>query len=203
MSRSSFTAIALALLAGAGTVQAQSPFTLELRGGPAFATEDLGVSSLKTGGGFEMSALWRFMPHTGAYLGWDWHRMVTDEPFLGEDFDVEDTGYAFGLRFGHPWTNSLGSWVRAGGIYNHIELEDDEGDIVSDSGHELGWEAGAGLSVKLGTRFALTPGVRYRTFSTELDVGDTTVPVDLSYVTAEIGFTWTPGGPTFVAARAR
>jgi hypothetical protein len=45
--------------------------------------------------------------------------------------------------------------------------------------------------------------VRYRTYSTELALGQTTVPVDLSYVTAEIMLSYRFGGPAVSAARVR
>jgi opacity protein-like surface antigen len=203
MSRFSLMTAALVLLTGASTAQAQSRFSLELRGGPAWPTADLGESALETGIGFGFNVGYRLQQHLGAYAGWDWHRFVTEEPFNGGDYDVEDTGYAFGLQFRHPLTDRFGGWVRASGIYNHIELEDDGGSIIADTGHELGWEAGGGLLFPVGQHFALTPGVRYRTFSATLDTGQGEVPVDLSYVTAEIGLTWSFGGRTLSAARSR
>lgn len=201
MSKALSIAGVLLMAAGTATAHAQSPFSLELRGGAAIPTADLDDSSMKSGVGFELMAGYRLLPHVGLYAGWDWHRLATDEPFAGADYDVEDTGYAFGLQFRHPFTDRLGGWVRGGGIYNHIELENDDGDIVADSGHELGWEAGGGLSFAVSDRFALTPGVRYRTFSANLDVGQSDIPVDLSYLTAEIGFMWSFGGRTLAAAR--
>ena len=203
MSRYLSLMVALLMVAVASTVHAQGPWSLELRGGPAFPTADLNDASLGTGAGFGVAASYRFLPHLGAYAGWDWHRLGLDEPFLGGDYDVEDTGYAFGLQFQHPMIRSIEGWVRAGGIFNHIEMEDDAGTIVDDSGHELGWEVGGGLSFPLGRHFALTPGARYRTFSTTIEIDDAQVPVDLSYLTAEVGLSWTFGARTLSAVRAR
>ena len=203
MSRFSPLLVALFLVAGAGAVQAQSRFSVELRGGAAWPTADVGDATLETGGGFGFNAGFRLQPHLGVYAGWDWHRFVTDEPFSGGNYDIEDTGYVFGLQFRHPITSRVGGWLRGGGIYNHIELEDDAGSIIADSGHELGWEAGGGMLFPIGERFVLTPGVRYRTFSATLDAGDGDVPVDLSYIAAEIGLTYSFGGRTLSAARSR
>jgi opacity protein-like surface antigen len=198
MRRSTFAAVALLLAAGA--VQAQSPFAMELRGGAAVPTADLDDTALKTGGGFEFTGRYRIMPHVLAYVGWDWFRFVTDEPFAGADFDVENTGYAFGLQFQHPLAGSMEWLLRAGAVYNHIELEDNDGDIVADSGHEFGWEVGGGVSIPLNPRFALTPGVRYRTLSADLDVGAGNVPVDLSYVAIELGIAYSFGARPMAAA---
>jgi hypothetical protein len=203
VSRSITLTVALMFAVGAGAAQAQGPFGLELRGGGALPTADLGDASLSAGFGFGIAGSYRLLPHLGAYVGWDWHRMATDRAFLGDDYDVEDTGYAFGMQFQHPLVRGIGGWARAGGLYNHIELEDDEGTIVADSGHELGWELGGGFSIPLGQRLALTPGARYRTFSATLEVDQVDVPVDLSYVALEVGLTWTFGARPMSAVRAR
>jgi hypothetical protein len=108
--------------------------------------------------------------------------------------DFEETGYVFGLRWEHPLPNERGNgmavWARAGGTLKHIEVEDGEGEIVSDSGHGLGWEVGAGLSLPLGERFSLTPGIRYKALSRELEVGSSPTDWDLSDVTFELGGRW-------------
>lgn len=197
------TTVALLALASAGVAQAQSNIGVEVRGGAGFPTEDLGDASLLIGGGAGLTVNYRFMPHVLAYAGWDWFLFKTDQPFAGAAYDVENTGYAFGLQFQHPVVPGIGYWVRAGGTYQHIELEDDDGDVVADSGHELGWEAGGGVRVMLGRGFALTPGVRYRRLATELAVGQTSVPVDLAYVTAEIGLQYTFGPRGLAAALGR
>lgn len=168
-------------MAATGSVHAQAPVTLELRGGAALPTDDLGDVALNPGAGAGLTVGYDFMPHLGAYVGWDWFRMTSDEA-AGESFDVENTGYAFGLRFQHPLMSQVGYWVRAGGLYAHIELEDDS-DITVDSGHELGWEAGAGLRLPVGDRFMLTPGLRYRMLPTDL----MNPSVDLAYIAIEMG----------------
>lgn len=168
----------------------QDRWEFEVRGGAAFPTVDVGDVALDTGFGFEGIFQYRFLPHLGAYAGWDWMH------FSGEsgDVDVEETGYAFGLRFEHPFGGEAGPglayWLRGGATVDHIELEDEAGDITADSGHGLGWEAGAGLSMRLGDHARFRPGVRYRSLSRDLDLGAGEQSVDLRYVTAEIAFGW-------------
>ena len=203
MRRFMISTVMLLAIASAGIAQAQSPVGFELRGGAAFPTEDLDDASLKTGGGAGFTINYRFMPQLLAYAGWDWFLLKTDEPFGGAAYDVENTGYAFGLQIQHPVLKSVGYWVRAGGRYSHIELEDADGDLAADSGHEFGWEAGGGVRIAIGEHFALTPGVRYRTLSADLTVGQTTVPVDLSYLTAEIGIQYSIGPARVITALVR
>lgn len=193
--------IALAGVFCALPLAAQDRAAIELRGGAALPMEDLGGSDLDPGGGFGLTAALRFMPHVLAYAGWDWFRLTTDEPFAGMDLDVENTGYAFGLKFQHPLLSDVEGWLRAGAIYNHVELENGDGDRVADSGHELGWEAGTGASIPIGRRFALTPGVRYRTFSGEVDAGTGPIDVNVSYVALEVGIAYQFGARVFSALR--
>lgn len=202
MSKLGAVPIAL-LLVTVGGAQAQVPVSLELRGGAALPTADLGDATLDGGGGFGAFIAYRLRQHIDAYAGWEWHHFTTDKPFAGGDYDVEDTGYSFGLELRHPALLPFGLWARAGGIYNHVVLEDANGDVVADSGHELGWEAGGGAWVPLTQQLALMTGVRYRTFSATLNPGAGHVPVDLSYVAAELGVTWMFGGRTMAASRAR
>jgi hypothetical protein len=39
--------------------------------------------------------------------------------------------------------------LKGGATYNHIETENSEGEIIDDSGHGFGWQAGTGLSLAI------------------------------------------------------
>lgn len=190
--------VAIMMVAGTSAARAQDSFALEFRGGVAMPTEDLDNTALKTGAGFGATASYRVLPHLRLYGGWDWTHFVTEDVFASREYDVEPNGYAFGMQFQHPMANKVHGWLRAGGLYNHAELEDEDGDIV-DSGHELGFEGGAGVRVALGDRFALTPGVRYRQFSADLEMPSGTIPVDIKFVSFEMGLAWSFGSPQPVA----
>lgn len=193
MERCSLIAAALFLLHAAPAV-AQERWAAEVRAGVAFPTSDIGEEELDVGVGFEGTVRYRFLPHLAAYAGWDWFGFATEAEAEGAELDVEETGYALGLRFEHPFSGEAGSgpayWLRAGATIDHIEVEDDEGEIVADSDHGLGWEAGGGLTVPIGESVLLTPGVRYRSLSRDLDVGDGEIPVDLRYLAADVGVVW-------------
>jgi hypothetical protein len=165
------------------------PWSVQFSGGAALPTQEMGDSELGTGLGFEGLVGYRFMPHLGAYAGWDWHHFIADESFAGPDVDVEETGYAFGLQFIHPiGESSLSYVIRAGGTFDHIEIENDEGDIVADSEHGLGWEAGLGLDMAFAGDWHVRPMVRYRTLSRDIDIEEEVTEVDLNYVALEVGF---------------
>ena len=183
------TAPLLLLLAVCATaLPARAQFGVELSGAGDVALQDLGPSDLGTGLGFGATLTYRFMPHLSAYAGWGWNHFSADGAPAGSDGNAEETGYTFGLQFAHPiGTAPVGYYVAAGGVYDHIEFEDADGDLVGDTGHGLGWQVGAGLVVPLSSRVSLTPGLRYRSLSRELEVGGAMTDMDLRYVSGRVG----------------
>jgi len=108
--------------------------------------------------------------------------------FVQADADIEETGYLFGLQFAQPIGESIfGYYVRAGGIYNHLEVENEDGDIVEDSGHGLGWQAGAGLDIYLGSNWMIRPGVKFQSLTRELGPEKIKNEVDLNYISTTVG----------------
>jgi hypothetical protein len=188
--------IAVSMIVGLATTDsmAQGRWGIDIRGSVAFPTQELGKADLNTGFGIEPTVHYRFMPHLGAYLGWGWHRFTTDNMVATAEMDVEETGYSFGLQFVHPIQGtSLSYFVRGGGVYNHIELENDEGNITADSGHGLGWQAEAGLAIPISEYWNIMPGVRYRALGREIDIENVKTEVDLNYVSVGVSFSRTLG----------
>lgn len=168
-----------------------SRFSFELGLGPSFPTQNLGGADLNTGVGFEGIFHYRFMPHMGTYAGWGWNKFSADNSFAGNNMDFEETGYVFGLEFKHPiGTSNYAYYLRAGGLYNHIEAEDDDGNITDDTGHGLGWQLAGGIDVPLGGKWSLTPGVKFNALNREFDDGEITRDLDLRYLTARVGILW-------------
>ncbi len=181
----------LTLLVSAPEASAGGSWSADLQGGLAFTTKDFGDAELGTGLGMEATVSYSLQTHLWAYGGWGFRHFNTEESFAGADIDVEETGYLVGLRYEHPMCSSpTAFYIRAGATINHIELENDEGDMVSDSEHGLGWEAGAGVSIPMGTSWKLTPGVRYRSLSRDIEIGTETTSVDLNYVSVEAGVSY-------------
>jgi opacity protein-like surface antigen len=186
-------ALSLIVSSQGSPVSAQERWGMEFRANGAIATQDADRDTRKNGVGFEANVQYRFLPHLGAYVGWDWTHFSALESIAGPNMDLEETGYAFGLRFQHPLREGSGTrwWVRGGGIYNHLELENGDGDIVEDSGHGLGWEAGAGLALAISEGWTLTPGIRYRELSRDLKIQDAIIPVDVEALAFELGVGFT------------
>ncbi len=179
----------LALLLIAAMASAQDRWSLEFRPGASFATTDFGSVNLETGFGFEGTVNYHFMPHLSAYLGWGWSHFASDPAPAGEKLDFEETGYTVGLRFVHPVGGSgLSYKVGAGAIFNHVEIEDNAGERIADTGHGAGWQVEAGVAIPLSTWLVLTPDVRYRSLSREITIGTMTTPADLNYISVGVRF---------------
>lgn len=163
-------------------------FGFELSSGASFATQKLGGAELNPSIGFEGILHYRFLLHTGMYGGWGWNRFGSDNSFAGRDVCFEETGYVFGLQYKHPFGESNTSYyLRAGGLYNHIEIENADGDITHDSGHGLGWQLAGGFDINLGKNWSLTPGVRFNSLSRDVANEGVNVPMNLNYLQVRVG----------------
>ena len=80
--------------------------------------------------------------------------------------------------------------IKGGGTYNHIETENSAGKIIYDTGHGFGWQAGGGIAIPIGKRWLLVPEVRYRSLSRDINTGDGTTPIDLNYLSAGVGISY-------------
>ncbi|MDF1547921.1 MAG: porin family protein [Bacteroidales bacterium] len=168
--------------------ESEKRFGVELNGGVSFATSDLNDADLKTGFGLEGLLHYRFMPHTGVYAGWGYNKFSAENSFAGNNADFEETGYVFGLQFKHEFGASpLAYYLRAGALYNHIEIENNEGDIIEDTGHGFGFQLAGGIDIPLGSNWSLTPGVKFNSLSRDLDAGTNTLDIKLNYLSVRIG----------------
>lgn len=163
-------------------------FGVELNGGAAFPVKDIGNTKLNAGGGFEGLFHYRFMPHLGVYAGWGWNKLSADNSFAGEDVCFEETGYVFGLQFMHPIADlPFSYYVRGAGLYNHIEVENADGDIVYDTGHGFGFQVAGGVNFNLGKNWSLNPGVKFNALNRDIDLEGGSMSIDYQYVAVRVG----------------
>ena len=190
MKAKGFIALALATVISTQVLAQESGkrLGLEISGGASFATARLNGADLNTGLGFEGIFHYRFLPYTGIYAGWGWNRFGADKSFAGEDVCFEETGYVLGLQFKHPIGNSpVSYYLRAGGLYNHIETENAQGDIMFDTGHGWGWQLAGGIDLPLGKNWSLTPGLKFNSLSRNLTVEGESRQLDYRYLSLRVG----------------
>lgn len=168
--------------------QNEKRFGFEVNAGASLATGKLNDADLTPGFGWECDFQYRFMNHVSVYGGWGWNWFSADKSFAGDNMDFEETGYILGLEFKHPLPNSLVSlYVRGGALYNHIEIENEDGDITFDTGHGWGWQTAVGLDIPLGKNWSLTPGVKFHSLSNEPEYQEQSIDMDLNYVNFNVG----------------
>ena len=190
MKTKTFLSIMLAILVSATTFAQdyEKRFGVELNGDVSFVSSDLAGANLNTGLGFETILQYRFMPFTSVYGGWGYSHFNADDSFAGSDTDFEQTGYILGLQFKHPIkTSPVSYFLRAGLLYSHIEIENNNGEIISDTGHGVGWQAAAGIEIALGKNWSLAPGLKYNWLSGETDFENAKYQLDHRTVSARIG----------------
>ncbi len=185
------SASVLSVLLFASPLSAQPRWTAEVRGGINASLEAFNDVDLKVGPGLEMGVGLRVAPDLFVYGAWDWQNRRTKTSLFGVTADLEDTGYAFGLRYVAPLSGRAQPWVRAGGLYTHVEIEDAEaGDLIADSDHTLGFEIGAGVDLSLNDHWSLTPGARYRRFDPKVRRAGVETTARLAYLTFDVGIAW-------------
>ncbi|MCF8361157.1 MAG: porin family protein [Prolixibacteraceae bacterium] len=167
----------------------ENRFGFELSSGASLATNKLSESTLNPGLGFEGIFHYRFLEHTGIYAGWGWNRFGADESFAGNDVCFEETGYVFGLQYKHTFGDSpVQYYLRAGGLYNHIETENSNGEIINDSGHGLGFQLAGGIDIPIGETWSFTPGIKFNSLSRESDFDGMTKNLNHNYLSLRVGF---------------
>lgn len=165
--------------------QTDKRFGFEFNGGASIATKKINASSVEPGFGFEGTLHYRFMPHLGIYGGWGWNKFASGNSL---DWCFEETGYVLGLNFKHPINDTrLSYYLRAGGLYNHIETEDAEGEIINDSKHGFGFQLAGGIDINLGSNWSLTPGLKFNNLSKETNIEELSKELDYQYISARIG----------------
>lgn len=111
----------------------------------------------------------RFAVHGGYHYG----RFGCGEcGAVGLEGELPEEGFEAGVAASLPLPlPRVEPWVRAGALMGRkLQVSAPEGELVSDPG--LGWTAGLGASVPLGSSFRLDPGIHYRTYPAEYAIED-------------------------------
>lgn len=177
------------LIAGCvGTSFSQDRFSAEFRPGLSFPLDDMAGSKVNTGFGFDLIAVYEVLQDVGIYAGWGWNKFSADNAYVTRRIDIEESGYTAGIQYKHRLYNSSFSYlIRGGAVYNHLELEDNEGDLIADSGQGIGWQAEAGISYEIGNKWDLRPTMRYRSLPGDIEVYNGRISVDLQYISLGLG----------------
>ncbi|HSU13454.1 outer membrane beta-barrel protein [Longimicrobium sp.] len=173
-----FAVAATAVLSGPARAQIPhvTPFAVEARVGAAFPTGDFNDVA-NTGVTLNGNVTAYVIPTLGIYAGYYYTRF--GRPGAGH---YTETGPEVGLRLDIPTPDvPLDPYVRAGLVWNRLELTGAGAQDFSDS--SPGFQINAGVALSLG-RVSLAPGFTYvrHTYDTNTDEDQTA-----SYIRADIG----------------
>ncbi len=163
------------------SVTAQEKWSLEFRPNLDFPITKVENEKINTGFGFDASLSYNITEQFGVYVGWGWNIYRAENLPETGNIDMDETGYTFGIKFMHPISeSSLSYFIRLGGIYAHVEVENEAGKNIADTGHEPGWEISGGFDFSHLSSFSLRPQVGYRNFSADFSSEDVIKQIDLN-----------------------
>ncbi len=166
----------------------ESRWGFEFSSGLSMATNNLSETTNETGMGFEGIFHYRFLSHIGVYAGWGWNQFAANDDFGGDDVCFEETGYVFGFQYKRPFGDSpVQYYFRAGALYNHLETENSDGEIIDDTGHGLGYQLAGGIDLPLGKNWSFTPGVKFHALSRDAGDENFVQEIDYNYFSMRLG----------------
>jgi hypothetical protein len=172
----SFVLAAVWLCLGAVGVSAQTNrLSLEGRIGATIPTGDLSDGDAGVGLALAAEAQYSFSPVLTGYFGVSRDAFSCDD----DDFcrDAASSGIQGGLKFLLARDGARLPWVRLGLIGQSLDLGANESDLG------LGFEVGGGVDIDVSPRFAVVPGIHFRSYSADFDPGD----VDVRYFVLSLG----------------
>lgn len=171
--------------------QAQDKFSLAVKAGVGVPTHELGGTKINAGFGYEGVLGYQLTEVISAYAGWSHQFFTGKDLFQGHNLDFEETGYTVGLQFTYPAApDEVQYSLAAGMLYNHIEAENSDGDVVADSGHEVGAQIEGSIAIPFSNTIYLIPFARYRTLDTDITIDEHTTPTVLTYIGIGTGIKW-------------
>jgi len=162
MSRKAFIAFVVfsILSLNSGAQEKEKRFGLELSSGPSIFPGKLTGATLNTGYGFEGTLQYRIIQYTDVYFGWGWNHFGKGSSFAGNKASFKNNGYVLGLQFIHPLMEPVSLFVRAGAVYNHIEVDGESGILLYDFGLGFGFQFATGIRIELGSSWNLNFGIK-------------------------------------------
>lgn len=181
-----FLVLSFFSLTGVSQVK-EKKFGFELSSGPAIAPGKLGGATLNTGYGFEGIFRYRIISCTDIYAGWGWNHFGAENSFAGNNVSFEETGYVLGLQCIHPVVDGVSIYIRGGALYNHIEIENESGELLYDTGHGFGFQLATGIEIGIGSNWSINSGVKLNSLIRKVDIEDVSTSLNLNHISMNIG----------------
>lgn len=171
-----------------GQDQNKSKFSLEFNPGVSSHLNKIDNSGSDIGVGFEGILHYQIDSDFGVFVGWGWNRFNIEKTFAGTNNPYEETGYIIGAQYKLTLKNSnYKLFFRAAALYNHIEIENSDGQIAYNTGHGLGFQAAAGIEIPVGYGWSINPGVKFNLLNRNLDLAGISKEISYNYISLRVG----------------
>lgn len=160
----------------------------EINGGISLSATYPGDAITNIGAGGEALFHYRMTKHLGLYGGWGYNAFRSGYEPARHRCDFEETGYIIGLQYKRPMEfSNVSVFIRGAFQYKHIEIEDPSGELLFDTTHGPGWQAGFGLDLPLSGKWSVVPELKFSALM-EREDHTTVEPVpDRNYFSVRIG----------------
>lgn len=193
-------AVVLGLCAESAVGHAQGvfPFTVEVRGGGAFPTGDLG-SATSPGYLAEVTAKYSPLPFVSVYGGYAHAEFAVgrSDALSVIARRIKDSGWRLGGEVGVPLVGlatGIAPYAQAGAIFNRTRIGlagDQAAEPSRHSDRSIGFEVAGGIRISVTRSFAITPELRYRAhdpeFAGDVEVGPAR---EIRYLVPGLGVTY-------------
>lgn len=178
-------ALLVAALASPSPVQAQTPVSVEVRGGWSVPIADFSDAGAESGLGYGGDLFVHVVPALAIYGGWG--RDDFSCSLCTDDQSISTQGVEAGLQFTAAGGAPVELWLRGGLVYHKVES--DAGPVTVESDRKLGIQGVAGLNFAVGDRISLAPGVRFQTIDPKIDLDgdDLSIEGRTSFVSIQLG----------------
>jgi hypothetical protein len=169
-----------------GAQEKEKKFGIELSSGPSIFSGKLTGARLNPGYGFEGTLQYRIIQYADIYLGWGWNYFGSGSLFAGNKAVFKDYNYVLGLQFVHPFVDPVSLFVRAGAVYNHIEVDGESGILLYDFGQGLGFQFATGIGIGLNSNWNVNFGIKLNSIIEKAVIEDISSNRNLNFLLIQV-----------------
>lgn len=160
----------------------------EMNGGISLAARLPGDVITNIGAGAEALFHYRVTKHFGLYGGWGYNAFRNDYEPARHRCDFEETGYIIGIQYKRQLEfSNVSVFVRGAFQYKHIEIEDPTGELLFDTTHGPGWQAGFGLDLPFSEKWSILPEMKFNVLPGRENLAAVELIPDRDYFSLRIG----------------
>jgi hypothetical protein len=160
----------------------------EVNGGLSLSLNLSGDPVTNFGAGAEVLIHYRLTNHFGLYGGWGYNAFRNDYATAVYRCNFEETGYIIGMQYKRLIeASNLSVFVRGAYQYKHIEIEDTAGELLFDTAHGSGLQAGFGIDLPLTAGWSLLSEIKFNALPERKNQAVAVIISDRNYLSLRLG----------------